>query len=79
MSLVEGTVFKSIKAEDLRDSGLLIPKGRKRVAYRKMVVGLAWLGVFVLFAGQYNYGNAVKDWFLDYSIPYRYVLSPIPL
>ncbi|THH33641.1 hypothetical protein EUX98_g500 [Antrodiella citrinella] len=70
MSLVEGTIFKSVKADDLKDSGRLVPKGRKRVAYRKLVVGLVYLGIFVVFGGQYNYSNAVQDWFSDYNFFY---------
>ncbi|TCD66824.1 lysophospholipid acyltransferase [Steccherinum ochraceum] len=70
MSLVEGTVFKSVKAEDMKNSGL-VPKGRKRVAYRKLITGLAFLGTFVVFGGSYNYGNATKDWFTEYNILYR--------
>lgn len=71
MSLVEGTAFKSVKAEDSRENGRLVPRGRKRVAYRKMVTGLVFLGLFVVFGGQYNYGNTIKDWFADYNLFYR--------
>lgn len=52
-----------------------MPKGRKRVAYRKLVVGLAFLGLFVTQSGSFSYGEALKDWFLQKSLLYRYVVS----
>ena len=45
-----------------------VPKGRKRVAYRKMVKGLIFLGLFVLFGGTYNFGASLQPWFI--SLPY---------
>lgn len=43
--------------------GRRLPAGRKRVGYRKMVTGLAFLGVFVVFGGSNNYSVMVTPWF----------------
>lgn len=77
MDLIDGTRFKALeKAEDEKFKavsipGRLVPRGRKRVAYRKMVMGLIYLGLFVVLGGQYNFGIAVQDWFAERSLPYR--------
>lgn len=79
MNLIDGTLFKSLEkdADEKRAAakvpGRLVPRGRKRVAYRKMVVGLAFLGLFVALGGQYNYSLALTPWFLEQSLLYRYV------
>ena len=77
MNLIDGTLFRIVdKAdEDKRAAasipGRLVTRGRKRVAYRKMVMGLVYLGLFVVFNGQYNYSVAVEDWFPNKSLLYR--------
>ncbi|CAL1701570.1 unnamed protein product [Somion occarium] len=77
MNLIDGTVFKStLTAEEQNNAYIparrLIPKGRKRVAYRKMVIGLGFLGVFVLFGDNYTFGAAVKDDFARMNIFNRF-------
>lgn len=52
-------------------AGSRIPTGRKRVAYRKMLEGLVWLGLFVTFSGQFNFGVALQPWFLTKALWYR--------
>ena len=49
-----------------------VPTGRKRVAYRKMATGLAFLGAFVVLGGQYNFSIALQDSFPKRSLLYRY-------
>ena len=77
MSLVDGSLYKIIdkEAEERRKAvtvpGRLVPRGRKRVAYRKMIVGLAYLGAFVVFGGQYNYSIALDSSFPKKSLWYR--------
>lgn len=77
MNLIDGTLFKAIdkEVEEKRAAakipGRLVPRGRKRVAYRKMVVGLVYLGLFVVLGGQYNFGIALQDWFTERSLLYR--------
>lgn len=77
MNLIDGTLFKSIeKADEEKRAfatipGRLVPRGRKRVAYRKMVMGLIYLGLYVVLGGQYNYSIAIQDWFAQKSFLYR--------
>lgn len=77
MSLIDGTLFKLLDKvdEDKRAAvtipGRLVPRGRKRVAYRKMVMGLIFLGLFVVFGGQYNFSIAIGDGFIHRSLFYR--------
>ncbi|OBZ76121.1 Lysophospholipid acyltransferase [Grifola frondosa] len=76
MALITGTLFKAAekREEDERSSGKhkrLVPKGRKRVAYRKMAIGLAFLGSYVLFGGTYNFGVTIQDWFPRSNFLYR--------
>ncbi|KAJ3558940.1 hypothetical protein NM688_g636 [Phlebia brevispora] len=77
MNLIDGTLFKAIDKESeerraaVKVPGRLVPRGRKRVAYRKMIMGLMYLGIFVVLGGQYNYGIAIQDWFAQKSLLYR--------
>lgn len=73
MALIDESLFKD--AQGKTKPGLPVPEGRKRVAYRKMVTGLAFLGLFVFFSGKYNFGVALEPWFVEQSLPYRYVPS----
>ncbi len=41
----------------------LVPRGRKRVAFRKMLVGLAFLGAYVVFYPEFNFHLTVEDEF----------------
>ncbi|KAI0347445.1 MBOAT-domain-containing protein [Trametopsis cervina] len=78
--LVDGSVFKVIEKEDearraaVTVPGRSVPRGRKRVAYRKMILGLIYLGLFVALGGQYNYAVATQDWFAKKNILYRIAL-----
>jgi lysophospholipid acyltransferase len=61
MDLVNETVFKSVDATGHRKLKRgRIPTGRKRVAYAKFAIGLAFLGVFVLYNPSFNYGGLLK-------------------
>ncbi|KZT72694.1 MBOAT-domain-containing protein [Daedalea quercina L-15889] len=71
--LVHGTLFKQLEKKDDtgRGSRKLVPKGRKRVAYRRMFLGLALLGTYVAFAGSANLGVTVQDWYVQKGFVYR--------
>ena len=56
-----------------RKAGRKVPSGRKRVAYRKMIIGLGFLGLFVSLGGTYNYSVTLQSWFASRSIFYKYV------
>ncbi|KIM83962.1 hypothetical protein PILCRDRAFT_97057 [Piloderma croceum F 1598] len=74
MSLIDESIYKSTGAHQnitSTKSGRNVPDGRKRVAYRKMAFGLAWLGVFVVLGGSYNFAVALQPWFATRSLLYR--------
>lgn len=68
MALINGTIYKRPVDDKSRR---LVPHGRKRVAYRKMVVGLALLGAYVSCIPTFNYAVAIQSWFLKKSFFYR--------
>ncbi|KAH7931427.1 MBOAT-domain-containing protein [Leucogyrophana mollusca] len=70
-SLIDETLFKSTEGKGSRDSKRAVPNGRKRVAYRKMVVGLLFLGIFVVFSPSFYFGIAVTPWFVTQGLLYR--------
>ncbi|TFY69479.1 hypothetical protein EVJ58_g386 [Rhodofomes roseus] len=74
-TLVHGTLFKKLEKKDStgRGSHKLIPKGRKRVAYRRMILGLALLGTYVTFGGSAHLGVTVQDWYVKKGFLYRIV------
>ncbi|OJA12673.1 hypothetical protein AZE42_10144 [Rhizopogon vesiculosus] len=69
MSLIDESLFKS--AEGKGSKGRAIPDGRKRIAYRKMLNGLVFLGIFVVLGPSFYYGIAVTPWFVTKGFLYR--------
>lgn len=69
-SLIDESLFKS--AESMKPTGRAIPNGRKRVAYRKMLMGLVFLGLFVVLGPSYNFAIALMPWFAEQTLLYRY-------
>ncbi|KAF9649614.1 MBOAT-domain-containing protein [Thelephora ganbajun] len=41
----------------------LLPSGRKRVGYFKLVTGLVYLGLFVTLYGKFSFAETLKPWF----------------
>lgn len=71
-SLIDETLFTTRKGkEKVPTQGRRIPKGRKRVAYRKMVEGLGFLGLYVTLIGRFNFEVTLADWFETKSLLYR--------
>ncbi|KAF7966921.1 hypothetical protein HWV62_36567 [Athelia sp. TMB] len=68
MSLIDESVYAGAATTK---KGRKVPKGRKRVAYRKMVTGLGFLALFVTMSGSWNFGVAIQDWFRQRSWLYR--------
>lgn len=67
-------MFMPLKADELnlgRKRRKLIPKGRKRVAYRRMMLGLMFLGLYVFFSGSFSFAVTIQAWFAQKSILYR--------
>jgi lysophospholipid acyltransferase len=74
MSLVDESIYGSSGTKENTSSaksGRKVPKGRKRVAYRKLVIGLIWLGLFVTLGGSHNYSVVLQPWFATRNIFYR--------
>jgi lysophospholipid acyltransferase len=72
LSLVGGTLFDVTGgSEPCRP----IPSGRKRTAYRKMLFALGYLGVYMGLSPTISFHTSVTDWFLEYSLPSRFVSS----
>ncbi|KAJ7477135.1 endoplasmic reticulum protein [Mycena galericulata] len=75
MDLINETVFKTLAVKG--KSGRNVPSGRKRVAYRKMLTGLVYLGTFIVFAGTWNYSISLTPWFAEKSLFYRIAIYQI--
>jgi len=73
-SLIDGSLFKITDKADEKVVeantvvGRVVPKGRKRVAYWKMLIGLGFLGCFVVFGGSYNYHTTGEKWWLEQNL-----------
>lgn len=75
LSLINGTSFAGDGSEP-RGQGL--PNGRKRAAYRKMLLALGFLGVYMGIAPKISFQTPVTDWFLQQNLLYRLVRIIIP-
>ncbi|KAI9001313.1 MBOAT-domain-containing protein [Trametes punicea] len=69
-ALVSGSLYKAAeKAEEAESSASdpmhqrLVPRGRKRVAFRKMITGLIFLGAYVVFHPEFNFQLTIGDEF----------------
>jgi lysophospholipid acyltransferase len=59
-ALVNASAFK----EEQKSTGRRMPPGRKRVAYWRALQGIAFLGLFVLYGGQYDFTYMLeRAWF----------------
>lgn len=65
MELVHEIGFQDPKIKEKAKPGRKLPQGRKRVAYRKMVMGLLYLGTYVVIGGTYNLSTPLKPWFME--------------
>jgi lysophospholipid acyltransferase len=69
--LINETTFKKPEVRDKAKAGRLIPNGRKRVAYMKMLMGLIYLGIFVVFGGKHNFSVVLTPWFASKPLLFR--------
>lgn len=74
-SLIHETMFDDDKVKERNKHGRKLPSGRKRNAYGKMVMGLIYLGIFVVFGGSNNYSTALTPWFTEHNLFVRCVVS----
>ncbi|KAF8450925.1 MBOAT, membrane-bound O-acyltransferase family-domain-containing protein [Boletus edulis BED1] len=68
-SLIDESIFQS--AESTKPMRRAIPDGRKRVAYRKMLTGLVFLGLYVVVIPTHNFSTTLTPWFAEQSLLYR--------
>jgi hypothetical protein len=69
MSLVDGTLWDVTDGSQPRKS--MIPTGRKRAAYLKMLLALGFLGIYMGVGPKLSFHTAMTDWFLEQSFPYK--------
>ncbi|RPD66689.1 MBOAT-domain-containing protein [Lentinus tigrinus ALCF2SS1-7] len=69
-ALVTGSLYKSAEEQEEEIvnntnnlSQRLVPHGRKRVAFKKMFIGLVFLGLYVLFWPEFNFTLTIEDEF----------------
>ncbi|KAJ7067923.1 endoplasmic reticulum protein [Mycena amicta] len=75
MDLVNETIFKSLAVKG--KGGRNMPDGRKRVAYRKMTIGLMYLGVFVVFGPNWSFQLTKTLWFKEQPLYIRIALHQV--
>ncbi|KAF9443690.1 endoplasmic reticulum protein [Macrolepiota fuliginosa MF-IS2] len=66
--LVHETIFKDPSVKGKHTSGRMLPPGRKRAAYTRMILGLLYLGAFVVVGSTYNFAAANNPEFAQ--LPY---------
>ena len=67
-SLIDGSLFEPREGQG--ENGVpvkRVPHGRKRVAYNRMLSGLGFLGLFVLFGSKHAYDTVLADAWLQKS------------
>ncbi|TFK92967.1 MBOAT-domain-containing protein [Polyporus arcularius HHB13444] len=69
-ALITGSLYKSAEEKEEQAvneanhlSQRLVPHGRKRVAFKKMFIGLIFLGLYVLFWPEFNFSLTIEDAF----------------
>ena len=79
-ALVSGSLYKEAERAEEEESlasdpmpQRLVPRGRKRVAFRKMLVGLMFLGSYVVFYPEFNFHLTIEDEFEAKRLFSRYV------
>lgn len=73
-SLITGSLF-DVTSGGSSEPRRPIPIGRKRTAYRKMLFALGYLGIYMGLSPQISFQTSVTDWFLEQSLPSRFVRS----
>jgi lysophospholipid acyltransferase len=68
LALTRGTLFNTCKDEDAKRH---VPKGRKRVAYKRGLLGLVFLLTFSALSPLFNYHRILKDEWFTYNVIIR--------
>ncbi|KAG8757310.1 lysophospholipid acyltransferase [Serendipita sp. 396] len=65
MALTDGTIFDTCKEEDAKRH---VPRGRKRVAYKRGLLGLVFLGIFSFLSPYFMYSRVLRDEWLNHTL-----------
>jgi lysophospholipid acyltransferase len=71
-AMCDGTLYEGAKGDDTTRH---VPRGRKRVAARKAITGLAFLATYVLLSPRFSYIQVLEDKWLGMGRLERYVLK----
>ena len=69
-AMCDGTLYEGAKGED---ASRHVPRGRKRVAARKAIIGLAFLATYVLLSPRFSYSQILREEWLGKGRLERYV------
>jgi len=69
-AMCDGTLYEGAKGDDVTRQ---VPRGRKRVAARKAIIGLAFLATYVLLSPRFSYIQILRDEWLGKGRVRRYV------
>ncbi|KAG2014127.1 endoplasmic reticulum protein [Coprinopsis cinerea AmutBmut pab1-1] len=73
MDLVNEAMFKDEKIKPKIKPGRRLPSYRKRAAYTRLVMGLVYLGVFVVFGPKFYYAKGATEEFAQQSLLRRII------
>lgn len=71
MALTNGTLFEKAKGEDATRH---VPRGRKRVAYMRGALGLAFLTTYLLVSPSFTYYRILKEEWFNHNLFVRLVM-----
>jgi hypothetical protein len=69
-AMCDGTLYEGATGDDATRH---VPRGRKRVAARKAIIGLAFLATYVLLSPRFSYVQILRDGWLEKGWLGRYV------
>jgi lysophospholipid acyltransferase len=68
MEVINESMFQHANVKATIKAGRTVPAGRKRAAYTKMIMGLVFLGIFVVLGPTYNFTIALTPEFAKKSL-----------
>ncbi|KAG8895989.1 lysophospholipid acyltransferase [Tulasnella sp. 403] len=71
MALVNETVYGAAANGNTKRSSKRVPSGRKRVAYRKLLTGVACLGMYAVYDGKFSYQLMLQSSWMTKPFWYR--------
>ncbi|KAG9015485.1 lysophospholipid acyltransferase [Tulasnella sp. JGI-2019a] len=74
MALINETAFEKFRTEDKQSR---IPSGRRRVAFQKLIFGLAGIGFYAVYGGKFGYEVMLKEGWAQNPIWYRVAFTQL--